>query len=119
MVLGIPVEQYGTSYSFLAPASYPIHYLNIVTPTGAAVTLDGAALAPSRFSPIGATNYQVAREEIAGGTQSKVGITVYGVGRYTRPARASSSWRSGAAPSSSPPPSTATASTRDPERATQ
>lgn len=89
MALGVPVEQYRVSYSFLAPASYAQNYVNIHAPVGATVKLDGTALTTSQFTSISSTSgYQVAKLKISGGSHiidstSKTGITVYGVGSYT------------------------------------
>jgi len=89
MALAVPVEQYRTSYRFLAPLSYQQNYVNVIAPPGATVQLNGAALAKSAFSPVGSSGkYTAAKVKIKGGTHTisssaGFGITVYGVGAYT------------------------------------
>lgn len=86
MSLGIPSEQFRTSYTFLAPSSYPTNFVNVTAPSGATVTLDGSAV--SGFQPVGGTGMSVARVSIPSGQHSissdqAFGIVVYGFGTYT------------------------------------
>lgn len=89
MALAVPIAQFRNNYLFHAPLSYESNYVNVVAPTGATITLDGAPV--TGFTPIGSTGSSLARvllgEGQAGthsitGTQP-FGITVYGYGRYT------------------------------------
>jgi hypothetical protein len=43
--LVVPTEQYRTDYAFLVPSQYAANFVAIIAPAGAAVTLDGAAVA--------------------------------------------------------------------------
>jgi hypothetical protein len=84
--LGIPSEQFRTSYSFLAPATYPTNYVNVTAPTGATVTLDGSPV--SGFSPVGGTGFSTAQVPISSGqhnitSDQPFGIVVYGYGQFT------------------------------------
>jgi hypothetical protein len=89
MALAVPLGQYRNDYLFHAPTSYETNYVNVLAPTGAAVTLDGSAVAG--FTAIAGTGYGVARVQFpVGGTGTHrltsslaVGITVYGYGQYT------------------------------------
>ncbi len=86
MSLGIPTEQFRTSYSFLAPTSFARSYVNVTAPTGATVTLDGSPI--TGFSPVGGTGFSVGRVMISGGQHNisgdqPFGIVVYGFGSYT------------------------------------
>ena len=63
--LGIPTEQFRTSYSFLAPSTYTRSYVNVTAPMDASIMLDGAAV--TGFTPVGSTGFGVARVMIAGG----------------------------------------------------
>ncbi|MBI5533535.1 MAG: hypothetical protein HY898_12525 [Deltaproteobacteria bacterium] len=89
MALAVPLGQYRGDYLFHAPTSYETNYVNVLAPTGAAVTLDGAAL--GGFVAIGGTGYSVSRFQFATGgngthrltSNQAVGITVYGYGQYT------------------------------------
>lgn len=88
MSLAVPVEQYRTTYRFLAPSTYQSNYVNVMAPASAVVRMDGKAIALSDYSDIAATGYKVARLKIAGGAHfieanQPVGISVYGVGSYT------------------------------------
>lgn len=84
--LAIPVEQYRTSYTFLAPTTYAISSVAVSAPTGASVLLDGAPI--SGFTGVGSTGYDVANVSITGGVHSMsssmpFGVVVYGFGSYT------------------------------------
>jgi hypothetical protein len=84
--LAIPVEQYRTEYTFLAPTTYAISFVAISAPTGAEVLLDGAPV--SGFNTVGGTGYDVVNTSITGGVHTMsssmpFGIVVYGFGSYT------------------------------------
>lgn len=86
MSLGIPTEQFRTSYSFLAPTTFARSFVNVTAPGGATVTLDGAPV--TGFAPVGSTGFSVARVPISGGqhnisSDQPFGIVVYGFGSYT------------------------------------
>lgn len=86
--MAIPTEQYRVEYSFLAPETYTYNIVNVVTNTGAKITIDGTAIPSEEFVPIGATGKSVARHVISGGTHrmlgdANFGITIYGYGSYT------------------------------------
>jgi hypothetical protein len=84
------VEQYRTSYVFLAPDDYDISFVDIVGPTGVRVALDGAPVLTA-FTPIGATGFGVARVQLGAGqagahvmaSSAPVGIQVMGYGFAT------------------------------------
>ena len=89
MTISVPTEQYRSSYSFHAPTNYESSFANITAPAGAAVTIDGQAVAG--FTPIGATGFSVARVQLSNagdgdhtitGAQA-FGVQVYGYGQYT------------------------------------
>ncbi len=84
--LATPVEQYRTSYTFLAPTTYAVSFVAVSAPTGADVLLDGAPV--GGFSGVGGTGYGVTNVSITGGVHSMTsampfGIVVYGFGSYT------------------------------------
>jgi hypothetical protein len=88
----VPIEQYRTSYTFLAPATITYNYVNItkrVIEGSAPVYLDGAPVSESAFStPIGGTEWATAALPISGTFHSiestqTFGITVYGFASYT------------------------------------
>jgi len=89
MTISVPTEQYRSAYSFHAPTNYESSFANITAPVGAAVMIDGQAVAG--FTPIGATGFNVARVQLSNagdgdhtitGDQA-FGVQVYGYGQYT------------------------------------
>ncbi len=91
MTLAVPSDQYRTSYQFHAPTNYVSNFVNVTAPTGATVTLDGAAIPATSFTAIGASGFGVAKVPLSNtgnGTHAAessmgFGITVYGYGTYT------------------------------------
>jgi len=89
MTLAVAEDQYRKSYLFHSPTNYEYSYVNVVAPTGATVTLDGATVVG--FSPIGATGYSVSRTSLSNAgsgdhtisSSQAFGISVYGYGQYT------------------------------------
>jgi hypothetical protein len=86
MSLAIPIEQYRTSYAFLAPTTYAQSYVNVTAPSGTNVMLDGVPV--TGFTPVGSSGYAVARVPVRGGAHRiegdrPFGIVVYGFGSYT------------------------------------
>ncbi len=90
--LMVPTEQFRNQYTFLAPSTIPINYVNItkrVIEGSAPVYLDGEPVSESAFSmAIGGTEWGVARVAITGTHHSiesnqPFGIVVYGFAAYT------------------------------------
>jgi len=92
MSVATPVEQYRSSYRFHAPTNYVVGYLDVLAPTGASISLDGAPV--SGFAAIGTSGYGLARVSPLGsgpGTDGShlitgdqpFGISVYGYGDST------------------------------------
>jgi hypothetical protein len=86
--VAIPLEQYRSGYTFLAPESYAQSFVNVVAAAGVAVRLDGRALEAGEFSPVGQSGLSAARIPLTGGVHrmdadAKFGIVVYGYGSYT------------------------------------
>ena len=50
MTLAVPVEQFRTSYLFHAPTSYESNYVDVTSPAGASIMLDGAPTSRSHRS---------------------------------------------------------------------
>ncbi len=88
MILAVPVEQYRTDYAFSTPTTVAQDYMNVIRPTGAAVTLDGQPVSPaSGWTTVGSSGFQVGRVSITDGTHhlsaaQPVGLTVYGYDSY-------------------------------------
>ena len=89
MAQAVATSQFRKSYLFHAPTNYEKSYVNVIAPSGAAVTLDGAAV--TGFNVIGGTGYSVARKSLsnagngnhAADSDVGFGISVYGYGQYT------------------------------------
>jgi hypothetical protein len=86
----IAVEQYRTTFIFLAPDDYDISYVDIVGPTGVNVTVDGAPV--GAFTAVGSSGYGICRFKLGVGSNNgahtlqasePVGIQVMGYGSYT------------------------------------
>ncbi len=91
LTMAVGTEQFRKSYLFHAPTNYQYSYVNIVAPTGTAITLDGAAVPAGSFTAIGATGYSVARVALSNAGNgnhnisgpNEFGVSVYGYGQYT------------------------------------
>jgi hypothetical protein len=89
------VEQYRSKYVFLAPTNYAEAYADVVVPSGAKVTLDGAPLS-GVTSAIGSSGWSVVRAPLPSGTTTgtatgahtltstaPVGLQIMGFGHAT------------------------------------
>jgi len=86
-IIGVPVEQYRSKYTFLAPSAYEKDYITIVAPVGTTVTLDGTEIDQTDFKTFGSGDYMYAYELIEDGrhdleASKPVGLFVYGVDNY-------------------------------------
>ena len=85
----VAVEQFRKKYVFLAPDDYDVGYVDVVRPTGTAVTLDGSEVkdAPKPLS----SGFEVVRVKLGAGKQgahvleapAPVGVQVIGYGMFT------------------------------------
>ena len=88
--LSVPVEQYRTRYSLLAPSDYNTSFLDIVSPADTSLLLDGVAIAAPRTA-LGGTGFGVTRVMLATGGSGAhtlegtrpVGVQVLGYGDFT------------------------------------
>lgn len=85
MVIVPPYEQFASSYTITTTHARFTNRVNVVAPASAvgAVTLDGAAIPASSFTPVGATGFSAAQVAINPGTHNLAapapfGVTVYG-----------------------------------------
>lgn len=86
----VSVEQFRTSYVFLAPDDYDVSFVDVILPEGASVKLDGAPL-PGAPTPIGGSGFGVARVRLGAGragahvlhADMPVGVQVIGYGAFT------------------------------------
>ncbi len=86
----VAVEQFRKDYIFLAPDDFAFNWADVLVPTGATVTLDGAPLAGIKESVTG--DWSVVRVQLMGGTTSgahrlssnlPIGLQVMGYGHAT------------------------------------
>jgi hypothetical protein len=89
----VATAQFRASYQFISPANYEQNWVNVIAPTGAQVTVDGAAV--TGFAAIGGSGYGVAHVSLCGAnaagctgvhnaaSSAAFGIEVYGYGSYT------------------------------------
>ena len=87
MNLAVPVEQYRSSYIFLAPETYVLNYVNVTAPAGMEVMLDGMPIG-GQLKSIGGGAWAAGRIPITAGTHNissaqPLGIQVYGLAPYT------------------------------------
>ena len=89
MALEVPVEQWRTSYEFLAPDTYPVSFVNVVAQHGSTINLDGTALTatPTTTGTFDASRVDISTQTGAHSLSSAAGapfsIKVYGFGSYT------------------------------------
>lgn len=85
-----PTEQFLADYTVTTPSSdFPNNWINVVAPTSAVgdVTLDGTAIAASKFQPIGTSGYSGAQVQVSVGSHrlrsaSPFGAYTYGWNTY-------------------------------------
>jgi hypothetical protein len=87
--LAIAVEQFRSSYLFLAPTDYPSSFVDVVAPAGTAVFLDDVAISDPG-TPIGGSGFVTRRARLGGGdgvhrmrADRPFGIEVIGYGSFT------------------------------------
>jgi hypothetical protein len=87
--IAIPSEQFRKDYTFVAPSSFDVAFVNVIAPSGATVEVDGTLLTPADFEPIGDSGKGVARMALSkepfhrASAGEPFGIVVYGYGQYT------------------------------------
>ncbi len=86
----VPIQEYRSSYTFLAPSTYAENWIDVVAPTGATITLDGTAIAASAFTQVASQPYGVTSQQLTGASgghsisgDQPFGIVVYGYGSRT------------------------------------
>jgi hypothetical protein len=87
--IAIPSEQLRKDYTFVAPLSFDLSFVNVIAPAGTTVEVDGTLLTPPDFSPIGDSGKGVARLPLSkqpyhrASAAEPFGLVVYGYGKYT------------------------------------
>ncbi|MBM4395921.1 MAG: hypothetical protein FJ087_09545 [Deltaproteobacteria bacterium] len=86
-ILAVPSAQFRKEYVFLVPPKYAKSYVNVLARPGTVVLLDDAPIDASKFTPVGAGAWSVARMPLAAGSHrlegdQTVGLVVYGWDQY-------------------------------------
>ena len=86
----VPLQQYRSTYTFFAPKSYAENWVDVSTPTGNGITLDGTPIPQSAYVGVGGQPCSTASVQLAPGTSSHeihatspFGLVVYGYGSRT------------------------------------
>jgi hypothetical protein len=87
----IPLQEYRSTYSFLAPNTYSENWVDVITPTGNAITLDGVLIPAQSFTQVGGQPFSAAHVQLPTNgpeghdikAQSPFGLFVYGYGSRT------------------------------------
>jgi hypothetical protein len=88
--MAVAVKQYRSDYVFLAPTDYTNNYVDVIAPSGTAVTIDGAT-SSATATQVGSSGFGIMRIKLSNtGTgahtltaNNPVGIQVMGYGSYT------------------------------------
>lgn len=86
----IPLQQYRSTYTFLAPKTYTENWIDVITPTGNSITLDGTLIPSGSFNQVGGQPYSSASVQLPSGSEgheihgtSPFALVVYGYGSRT------------------------------------
>lgn len=82
-IMAVATNRFLPEYTFLVPGNYAKSYVNIVSPPGNKVLLDGVQIPPQQFVGFGTGQFQVLRLSVLPGSHSikadkAVGLVVYG-----------------------------------------
>jgi hypothetical protein len=83
LAIGVPVEQFRSSYAILVPAQYDNSYVSIVIPAGGAASIDGAAVT-GQLTAFAGGSFSAGRIKVSAGAHKiecgngGCGIDVYG-----------------------------------------
>ncbi len=87
----IPLQQYRSSYTFLAPKTYTENWIDVISANGNTITLDGTPIPQNSFTPVGGQPFSTAHVQLPSngpeGHEIKgvypFGLVVYGYGSRT------------------------------------
>lgn len=85
MMLIPPLEQFLAKYTVTTVSGFTAHFINIIAPSsiaGRSLTLDGAVVPVSAFTPIGSTGFSGAQLSVGEGTHNLAGSSPFGVFMY-------------------------------------
>jgi hypothetical protein len=87
----IPLQEYRSTYSFLAPNTYSENWIDVIRPMGVQISLDGQMIPSNQFSQVGGQGFEVAHVQLPSNgpeghnieAASPFGLFVYGYGSRT------------------------------------
>jgi hypothetical protein len=86
----VPLQQYRSTYTFLAPKTYTENWIDVITPVNNTVTLDGTDIPQTQFAQVGGQPFYVAHVQLSNANEGHeihgvfpFGLLVYGYGSRT------------------------------------
>lgn len=86
----VPLQQYRSTYTFLAPKTYAENWIDVITPVNNTVTLDGVDIPQNQFAQVGGQPFYVAHVQLSNAQEGHeihgvfpFGLLVYGYGSRT------------------------------------
>jgi len=86
----VPLQQYRSTYTFLAPKTYSENWIDVISPVGNTVTLDGTDIPQSSFTQVGGQPFYTAHVMLDNTNEGHeihgvfpFGLLVYGYGSRT------------------------------------
>ena len=86
----VPLQQYRSTYTFLAPKTYAENWIDVITPVNNTVTLDGTDIPQNQFAQVGGQPFYVAHVQLSNTQEGHeihgtfpFGLLVYGYGSRT------------------------------------
>ncbi len=86
----VPLQQYRSTYTFLAPKTYAENWIDVITPVNNTVTLDGTDIPQNQFTQVGGQPFYVAHVLLSNTQEGHeihgvfpFGLLVYGYGSRT------------------------------------
>ncbi len=86
----VPLQQYRSTYTFLAPKTYAENWIDVLTPQGNTVTLDGVDIPGASFTQVGGQPFLTAHVQLDNTNEGHeihgvfpFGLLVYGYGSRT------------------------------------
>jgi hypothetical protein len=86
----VPLQQYRSTYTFLAPKTYTENWIDVLTPQGNTITLDGVDIPSTSYVQVGGQPFQTAHVQLDNTNEGHeihgifpFGLLVYGYGSRT------------------------------------
>jgi len=86
----VPLQQYRSTYTFLAPTTYTENWIDVLTPQGNTITLDGTDIPQNSYTQVGGQPFYTAHVQLSNAQANHeihgifpFGLLVYGYGSRT------------------------------------